>query len=188
MSKHTEDIIYPIPLVHEKNKLFFIKKNFLTKRQLDILLESSERLKFHKSTRKTEPRKVEFSYLDIDLHEWLYSKCALFIANNNIWELNINGFVENFRMQRYKKNCFTRMHMDYNYTSYDQSKITFVIQLSDPNDYVGGDLIIGESEPNHSLKPGDCILFPSFVFHGVSKVVKGERLVVTGWAAGSKLI
>jgi len=68
---------------------------------------------------------------------------------------------------------------------YKTTQATCCIFLN--NDYKGGNLLIGESKMP-DFKVGDCVIFPNFVFHQVTKVTSEERFVVTGWIADPNLI
>ena len=69
-------------------------------------------------------------------------------------------------------------------------KVTMVVQLSDPEDYEGGELEFkffneGATEDKQLLKQrGTVITFPSFVPHRVTKVTKGIRKSLVFWMEG----
>jgi hypothetical protein len=93
-------------------------------------------------------------------------------------------FVEPYELKQYNTNDFFSKHTD-NYNSLSEDidrKITMSIQLSDDEDYVGGDLLI-LSKP-YSRKKGSIIAFPSLFSHQVTPIVKGERWSLISWAWG----
>lgn len=69
-------------------------------------------------------------------------------------------------------------------------KISCVVQLSDPNDYEGGELMFDQvSElPNaEELKmQGTAIFFPSFTRHAALPVTEGKRYSLAAWFDGPK--
>ena len=70
-----------------------------------------------------------------------------------------------------------------------QRKVSCVVQLSDPKDYVGGDFEFGsevpEKPPQDIIKEqGTIFAFPSFLHHGVRPVTKGTRYSLVGWFEG----
>lgn len=70
-------------------------------------------------------------------------------------------------------------------------KLSMVIQLSDPNNYEGGDfemqpLFLGSPDPAVLKKQGTTIIFPSFVQHRVTPVTKGTRYSLVAWMEGPK--
>jgi PKHD-type hydroxylase len=64
-----------------------------------------------------------------------------------------------------------------------RSDISITIFLSEPENYEGGELIIGTTfgEQKIKLKAGDAVLYPSSSTHRVAEVTKGERLVAVTW-------
>jgi PKHD-type hydroxylase len=69
-------------------------------------------------------------------------------------------------------------------------KLTAVIQLSDPCDYEGGDLVLHnqQEKPNEfEIKTqGSVIFFPSFIEHQANPVTKGTRYSLACWFDGPK--
>lgn len=65
-------------------------------------------------------------------------------------------------------------------------KLSIIVQLSDENDYEGGDFQLFRNEEPLSLsrKRGTLIAFPSYVVHRVSEVTKGTRHSLVGWING----
>lgn len=63
-------------------------------------------------------------------------------------------------------------------------KLTFVIQLSAPDSYVGCDLVFSELGAAATREQGVMIVFPAFEQHHVTPVLKGSRFVVVGWVHG----
>lgn len=66
-------------------------------------------------------------------------------------------------------------------------KLTFVVQLSDADSYVGGDLVFPELGRSATRDSGSLITFPSHEFHLVTPLLSGTRYVVVGWVHGSTL-
>lgn len=67
-------------------------------------------------------------------------------------------------------------------------KLSFVLQLSNPNDYEGGDLKLyfGEQPTVAPKERGKLIFFPSWVLHEVTPVTSGQRMSLVGWVAGPR--
>ena len=69
-----------------------------------------------------------------------------------------------------------------------QRKLSFVMQLTDPSEYTGGDLQL--EIPDQSPDPiqlknrGSTIVFPSFVKHRVTPVETGRRYSLVTWYEG----
>ena len=68
-------------------------------------------------------------------------------------------------------------------------KISFSIQLSDPDDYEGGNLQLMDENRKSYIAPrqrGSIILFDSRTPHRVQKVRRGERKSIVGWVVGPR--
>lgn len=69
-------------------------------------------------------------------------------------------------------------------------KLSLVIQLSDPTDYDGGDLVLDTEQDSPNAEElrcqGTIIFFPSFLHHQVTKVTRGKRYSLVGWIDGPK--
>jgi PKHD-type hydroxylase len=69
-------------------------------------------------------------------------------------------------------------------------KLSCIIQLSDPNDYDGGDLEINEASEAPSREDirqqGTMIFFPSFLRHQANPVTRGTRYSIAAWFEGPK--
>lgn len=69
-------------------------------------------------------------------------------------------------------------------------KLSCTTQLSDPNDYEGGELQLTEARftpPAEDLRAqGTVTYFPSFLRHQVTPVTKGKRYSLTAWFEGNK--
>jgi PKHD-type hydroxylase len=69
-------------------------------------------------------------------------------------------------------------------------KLSCVIQLSDPNEYVGGDLELIDTstfpDKNDFRQQGTVIFFPSFFTHQANPVLEGTRYSIAAWFEGPK--
>ena len=81
-------------------------------------------------------------------------------------------------------------HQDFVYTSIEKvRKLSFVLQLSDPDDYEGGNLQLLDESGKSYFAPrtkGTMILFDSRTPHRVCKVKKGIRKSIVGWVVGPR--
>jgi len=70
-------------------------------------------------------------------------------------------------------------------------KISFSIGLNDPDEYEGGELIVGAPgmyETSFKLKKNQAIFFNSIVTHKVTPVTKGVRKTLVGWVKGPNFV
>ena len=68
-------------------------------------------------------------------------------------------------------------------------KLSFAMQLSDPDDYEGGNLQLLDEAGNSYIAPrkrGTVVLFDSRTQHRVLKVTKGRRKSLVGWTVGPR--
>jgi PKHD-type hydroxylase len=68
-------------------------------------------------------------------------------------------------------------------------KLSVVLQLSDPKDYVGGDLQMntGGAITTVPKEYGLLCFFPSFVLHRVTPLTSGTRTSLVTWLCGANL-
>lgn len=83
------------------------------------------------------------------------------------------------------------VHHDINWNEPSPSdrKLSVVVQLSDPNDYAGGEFKFSEVENPISAdikKQGTILVFPSYLQHSVSEVTDGERYSLVSWISGPR--
>ena len=67
-------------------------------------------------------------------------------------------------------------------------KLSVIIQLSDSDDYEGGDFEIDQqyNQPQGIRQKGTVFVFPSFLRHRVKEVTKGTRKSLVAWIEGPK--
>lgn len=70
-------------------------------------------------------------------------------------------------------------------------KLSITVQLSNPEDYEGGDFVIMGREgevhlPKEAKKMGTVIAFPSYINHKVSPVTRGLRKSLVSWVVGPR--
>ena len=70
-----------------------------------------------------------------------------------------------------------------------QRKLSVTVQLSNPEDYEGGDFFM-EKVDHHPpkdiiRKQGTILIFPSLILHGVTPVTQGVRYSLVGWYLGN---
>jgi len=126
--------------------------------------------------------------------QWLYEKLSNFAieANNEIWGFNIHSVIDNIQYTEYherekksKMGDHYDWHVDIGPSSINHRKISIVVQLSDPDDYVGGDLILWNGRQSYiNKKKGAVAVFPSFILHKVSPIQKGLRKSLVLWLSG----
>lgn len=123
---------------------------------------------------------------------WLYDSLA-YIArqiNGQFYEFDLYGFVEDMQYTVYngEEKGHYSWHIDKGCNSLSPRKLSMVLQLSDPSEYVGGDLeFFYSTSPEKAVKKKGLIyLFPSWTLHRVSPVTSGVRRSLVVWISGPK--
>jgi PKHD-type hydroxylase len=130
---------------------------------------------------------LSFLRSDIDDNKWIFRRITDYIVNINEQFYNYNiEYIENLQFTEYKSpGHFYGKHVDLQYKSSKTRKISFSIQLSDDNEYEGGDLILNTGkEIKAKRNKGYINIFPSYVLHEVTPVTKGMRYSLVGWILG----
>lgn len=121
-------------------------------------------------------------------NEWLYSKLAglAINCNNERYWFDILGFHHELQLTRYSEGDFFDWHLDFGAGDISARKLSVTMQLSDPDDYEGGDLqfMINQKIINAPREKGTIIIFPSFINHRVTPITKGVRQSIVGWISG----
>ena len=160
-----------------------------------------------KNLKKTRNSNVTF--LD---KNWIFKTVNEFVskANHNAgWNFEYD-FTESCQFTIYKKTQHYTWHADAFPVPYSDNhqfkgfrgkirKLTCIIQLSDPSEYEGGELEFDfrnstkentsniVSDKSFSTK-GSIIVFPSFVYHRVKPVTKGNRHSLVSWCLGKPYV
>jgi len=123
-------------------------------------------------------------------YAWVINKIAHIVshANANFFKANLNGMLEDFEIIKYDSNekSFYDKHVDYHGNQTLPRKLSVVIQLSDENDYEGGDTLVYTDREAQKLKKkrGTTNIFRSTTLHEVTPVTKGTRYALVGWISG----
>jgi len=109
-------------------------------------------------------------------------------ANRNAFGFDLN-YVPSLQFAEYSKGSFYNWHHDINWDSDSASdrKLSIVIQLTDENEYEGGDFEFKSIEnPVDFRKQGSILVFPSYNEHRVTEVTKGVRNSLVCWMEGPR--
>mgnify|MGYP003136949708 FL=1 len=146
---------------------------------------------------KKEGKKVRNSHVVWLNEPWIYEELWPLVheANKNAkWNFKLTD-VEPLQFTKYvgSLNQHYDWHTDSGKGPHAFRKLSFVLQLSDPKSYVGGQFLINPSR-RWSKKDirfdkswenkGSIIFFPSFLEHAVTPVILGTRYSLVGWLKG----
>jgi len=144
-----------------------------------------------------EIRKSTISWINRDDdNSWIFDRI-------NGCAYNLNNELHGFDIEYCHTLQFTRYEDDYSHYTWHwdmytrsnslerndichQRKFSAVVQLSDPEDYEGGELQLSPcgNITNMQKEKGLLVCFPSFLLHRVLPVTKGQRYSLVAWFTG----
>ena len=151
----------------------------------------------NEETRKT---KIAFWYPDHWINSFMYHYISL--ANSEVWNYHIS-ITQGVQFGMYGPGGTYDWHKDeFDLPFAEDSaeiwhgqarKLSAVINLSDPSEYTGGELLfrdtmgieVSDTEFKQKLaKKGSLVVFPASVLHTVMPVIEGQRCSVVSWMLG----
>lgn len=139
-------------------------------------------------TKNTDVRKSNVSWLGNNQDtQWIFERLAPYIlqANKDRYGFDLSGFGEAIQIGCYNEGDFYKWHQDSGPHEFSNRKLSIVVQLSNPEDYEGGELqFLGFENEKVVSGQGDLILFPSYNPHQVTKITKGQRYSLVAWISG----
>lgn len=189
-------VIYPfgLPLKHNYCEYVYYNGLFLPHevKQIQSLWQED---KIDKATLSggdaynDELRKSSVMFIEnTKANEWIYNKLAglAINCNNERYWFDILGFHHELQLTRYSEGDFFDWHLDFGTGEISARKLSITMQLSDSEDYEGGDLqfMINNKIVNAPREKGTVIVFPSFINHRVTPITKGVRESIVGWVSG----
>ena len=179
--------------INQTNYYWF--ENGFTINEVDKIVSESKEYPFVKGltvdeTNGDKIRKSNLKWLPYEEKwEWVIDKIMFQVieANNTIWNFELSSIIDNIQYTEYDGNGgHYDWHMDIGPGTISHRKISVVIQLSDPNDYVGGDLELMTSGAPTTISrgKGNVIIFPSFLLHRVTPLISGNRKSLVLWIGG----
>lgn len=146
--------------------------------------EVSSDAKYDESLRKGSVLGIEVT----DQNRWAYQKLEQIAhaANNERYQFDMTGFNEPLQLARYGVGDFFDWHLDFGSGNISNRKLSMTIQLTDPDEYEGGDLqfMINQRVVTAPREKGTIIVFPSFILHRVTETTKGTRESIVAWVSG----
>jgi PKHD-type hydroxylase len=141
--------------------------------------------------KKKDVRDSKISWLyPVDGIDWVFRRVTDITLNLNerFFKFDLFGLNEGFQFTNYEapsgkygKHVDRGMNMPVR-------KLSISIQLTNPEEYKGGELKLydGEEETVMDKTQGTLIIFPSYVLHEVMPVIKGERNSLVTWVTGKQ--
>ena len=109
-------------------------------------------------------------------------------ANDTIYDFNLLGIIDQDFPQifKYTEKDYYNWHIEISPMA-PSRKISFIVNLSNPDDYEGGKiefLNVDTSESGISTQ-GHCLIFPSFMPYRITPVTKGANHIIIGHVHGA---
>jgi PKHD-type hydroxylase len=120
---------------------------------------------------------------------WVYERLHNLIieANSSMWKFDLTQMREAIQYtEYYEGGGHYEWHMDCGIGIQAQRKVSVTVQLSQPDEYEGGDLqfMLGAGQIWAPRVQGAAVIFPSFFLHRVTPVTKGTRKSFVLWVGG----
>ncbi|MBL4906181.1 MAG: 2OG-Fe(II) oxygenase [Sneathiella sp.] len=111
------------------------------------------------------------------------------IANSSLWRFDLGGFADDdmpWVMNYCRTGDHNDWHVDLGQAATASRKLGFSLQLTNGDQYEGGDLGFHRLKKNRGelTGKGTLIVFPAFWLHRVAPMTTGKRKVVVGWIHG----
>jgi len=123
-------------------------------------------------------------------NSWVFENLAHVVSslNASFFRFDLTGFGEKLQLTNYNESeqgMYT-WHQDFGNEG-PSRKLSLVLQLSEPDDYEGGELQLLNSKTPTCIekKRGLITVFPSWTLHQVTPVTKGNRQTLVTWVSGT---
>ncbi|MCG8491694.1 MAG: 2OG-Fe(II) oxygenase [Sneathiellales bacterium] len=111
-------------------------------------------------------------------------------VNSDNWRFELSGIPADdmpwLMRQSTGKSKSADWQVDLGPASTSSRKLCFMLQLSDPKSYEGGDLLLHNIpvDAQGFRQQGTLVVFPSYWLYRVTDVTKGQRHAIIGWVHG----
>lgn len=142
----------------------------------------------------SEIRIVELYNIPLeDNTKWVFDRIAraVSVVNNEFFNFDIMGITHELQLLHYKTDATQPGHYDWHIdmggAQSSTRKISVSVQLSNPDEYTGGELVLNNSgQYVQGLKErGTMTCFPSYLLHKVNPMTSGDRWALVIWVHGS---
>jgi len=190
---------FPIDLTANQTNYYWFEKGFSSEELAEIekLVAGIDFVRAQTQAEdngltETEYRKSNVKWLPMtEQYKWIYDKIGdmAYEANQNLYHFDLHSMPEQIQYTEYydhEKGHYD-WHMDTGYGNLSQRKISVTVQLSDGDEYEGGDLQLWPGGIYPLVAPrgkGNVVIFPSFMMHRVTPVTRGTRKSFVLWLGG----
>lgn len=188
--------LLPIPSRMNAVEHYAYLRDFLTPEECDTVIAMGTD-KWQVATTaggdSTDKRRSQVAWLRWNQEQgWLWDKLARVVTDLNaqFFGFDLTAMAEELQLTKYEgtNEGHYGWHVDVGGGSMSIRKLSVVVQLTNPAEYVGGELEIFAAQQDKHLAPpkerGSIILFPSYEPHQVVPVTSGVRHSLVGWISG----
>ena len=119
---------------------------------------------------------------------WVFEKLATVAAkiNAQYYNFDLTGFGEPLQLTHYDQSEHGMYGWHQDFGGGISRKLSMAMQLTDPSEYEGGNLEVMTSAKPQAIRKqrGLIAIFPSYIVHQVTPVVKGSRQSLVAWVSG----
>mgnify|MGYP000862638303 CR=1 FL=1 len=109
-------------------------------------------------------------------------------ANDEIYDFRLLGIIDQDfpQVYRYEEGDYYNLHLDLSPMATTR-KLTFIVNLSDPNDYEGGEIKFLNTDTSSAdlNEQGSILIFPAFLPYSIEEVTKGKKDIIVGCIHGA---
>ena len=192
-----ERYVFPKTSTANQTNYYWFQEGF-TAEELTAIEELTQNLDFVAGTTEagdmdSEVRNSRIKWVPFSPeNKWIYDRLGEYTseANKEMFQFDIDYMPENIQYTEYygNQNGGYDWHMDIGSSGgMNLRKISITVQLSDSDEYEGGDLQLwsGGSTPMTAPRgKGNVVVFPSFMLHRVTPVISGTRKSFVIWLGG----
>ena len=189
---------FPIPQDANQTNYYWFEEGF-TSQELAMIEDQISRLDFVRGVtqagdglEETDYRRSSIKWVPFDDEfKWIYDKIGAmaYEANKEMFHFDLWSMPENIQYTEYyaSEKGHYDWHMDIGTEELSQRKISITVQLSDSDEYTGGELQLwpGGTYPIQAPRgKGNVVIFPSFMMHRITPVLTGTRKSFVLWLGG----
>jgi PKHD-type hydroxylase len=186
--------VFPIDQSIDQTCYYWFETGFSSE-EVNLIVKNAKNYESQKATiigedKENTIRKSNIKWLPVnDEWNWVYDRVSnqIIEANKALWQFNLHTIIDNIQYTEYEGNGgHYDWHLDIGPRSINHRKVSVVVQLSDPDDYVGGNLELHPGSNSFAVPrgKGTVVVFPSFLLHRVTPLTSGLRRSLVLWAGG----
>jgi PKHD-type hydroxylase len=140
---------------------------------------------------KTRRSPIAWIRSDVEDNHWIYQRLrdAIKTINDQFFNFELTE-IQSLQFTSYdaQEQGFYGKHIDMMYRGNGTRKLSVTIQLSNSEDYEGGDLLLhtAENPERPHRAQGTGIFFPGYTLHEVTPVTRGQRYSLVAWVLGPR--